>query len=282
MTSLPFFNGAALVVETEVATRKPPLDRTAERRASAPAIGVAGALAAAGVVDPLEEGPRDPPSLALPAILEREACAEADQHDPADSIERALDAWSNENVASACHGGRYRSADGPQYSARPTVDRLEICTAATVRCHLSLCSLSLQAQAREARVRTPRGNSHRSMSRCQRSGASQCRNKPSARAPDPGAGPRPAMRLSRCAVPSGLTGGDDAESCCSRETSRIGRSGTSTTCPALRPGVGSAIRPRQVQTRRRSSLTRWAAGSMCLRPPSIHKMSRVLRATRRA
>lgn len=167
-------------------------------------------------------------------------------------------------------------------SAPPAVDRLDTCTAATVHCHLSLCSLSLQAQAREARVRRRRGNSDRSMSRCQRPGTSQWRNKLSSEAPDPGTRLRPAMRISRCAVPSGLTAGDDAESCCSRETSRLGRSGTSTTCPALRLGVGSAIPPRQVQTRRRSSLTRWAAGSMCLRPPLIHKMSRVLRATRRA
>ncbi len=171
-----------------------------------------------------------------------------------------------------------------------------------MHCHLSLCSFSLQAQAREARVRRRRGNSHRSMSHCQRSRASQWRDKPSSEAPDPGAGLRPAMPLSRCVaqvqaeegrrpvytehvargLPSGLTADDDAESCCSRETSRIGRSATSTTCPALRPGVGSAIRPRQVQTRRRSSLTRWAAGSMCLRQPLIHKMSRVLRATRLA
>jgi hypothetical protein len=119
MTSLPLIKGAALVVETEVPTRKPPLDRTAERGASAPAIGVAGALAAAGVVDPLEEGPPDPPSLPLLAGFEREACAKPDQYEPADSIERALDARSNEDVASACHGGRYRSADGPQYSVRP-------------------------------------------------------------------------------------------------------------------------------------------------------------------
>jgi len=76
MTSLPLFKGATLVVETEVAARKPPLDRTAERGVSAPAIGVAGALAAAGVVDPLEEGPRDPPTLALLAVFEREAYSE--------------------------------------------------------------------------------------------------------------------------------------------------------------------------------------------------------------
>ena len=163
----------------------------------------------------------------------------------------------------------------------PAVDRLDICTAVTVHCHLSLCLLSLQAQAREARARRRRGTSHRSRSRCQRSRTSQWRDKPSSEAPDPGAGLRPAMPLSRCAAQV-QTADDDAESCCSRETSRIGRLGTSTTCPALRPGVGSAIRPRQVQTRRRSSLTRWAAGSMCLRPPLIHKMSRVLRATRLA
>jgi hypothetical protein len=51
MTSLPFFKGAILVVETEVPAGKPPLDRTAERCASAPAIGVAGAVSVAGVVD---------------------------------------------------------------------------------------------------------------------------------------------------------------------------------------------------------------------------------------
>jgi hypothetical protein len=72
---------------------------------SAPAIGVAGALAAAGVVDPLEQGPRDPPSLALLAVFEREACAEPNQYEPADSIERALDARSNEDVPSARDGG---------------------------------------------------------------------------------------------------------------------------------------------------------------------------------
>jgi len=53
MTSLPLFEGAILVVETELAAGKPPPDRTTERCASAPAIGVAGALAAAGVVDSL-------------------------------------------------------------------------------------------------------------------------------------------------------------------------------------------------------------------------------------
>ena len=63
LTPLPLFKGAILVVETEVATGKPPLDGTAERGASAPAVGVAGALPVAGVVDPLYEGARDPQSL---------------------------------------------------------------------------------------------------------------------------------------------------------------------------------------------------------------------------
>ena len=116
MTSLPLFKGAALVVETEVATRKPPLDGTAQRGASTPAIGVAGALAAAGVVDPLEQCPRDPPSLALLAVFEPEACAEPNQYEPADSIERALDARSNEDVPSACHGDRV--ADEPANAHR--------------------------------------------------------------------------------------------------------------------------------------------------------------------
>jgi hypothetical protein len=53
MTSLPLFEGAILVVETEVAAGKPPLDRTTERCAFAPAIRVTSALAAAGVVDSL-------------------------------------------------------------------------------------------------------------------------------------------------------------------------------------------------------------------------------------
>ena len=63
LTSLPLFNGAILVVETEVAGGKPPLDGPAERGASAPAVRVAGALPVAGVVDSLKEGPRDPQSL---------------------------------------------------------------------------------------------------------------------------------------------------------------------------------------------------------------------------
>jgi hypothetical protein len=50
VTSLPFFNGAILVVETEVAAGKPPLHSTAERGTPAPAIRVASALAPAGVV----------------------------------------------------------------------------------------------------------------------------------------------------------------------------------------------------------------------------------------
>ena len=50
VTSLPFFNGAILVVETEVAAGKPPLHGTAERGTPAPAIGVASAIASAWVV----------------------------------------------------------------------------------------------------------------------------------------------------------------------------------------------------------------------------------------
>jgi hypothetical protein len=51
VTSLPLFKGTILVVKTEVAARKPPLDGTAERNTSAPAVRVAGALAIARVVD---------------------------------------------------------------------------------------------------------------------------------------------------------------------------------------------------------------------------------------
>src|SRR5713226_514960 len=52
LTPLPLFKGAILVVETEVAAGEPPLDGTSQRGASAPAVGVAGAHPAAGVVDP--------------------------------------------------------------------------------------------------------------------------------------------------------------------------------------------------------------------------------------
>jgi hypothetical protein len=51
--SFPLFKGAILVVETEVAAGKPPLDGTAKRCASAPAVRVAGALASAGILDAL-------------------------------------------------------------------------------------------------------------------------------------------------------------------------------------------------------------------------------------
>ena len=53
LTSLPLFEGTILVVKTEVAPGKPPLDGTAERGASAPAVRVARALATARVVDSL-------------------------------------------------------------------------------------------------------------------------------------------------------------------------------------------------------------------------------------
>jgi hypothetical protein len=45
-------------------------------------------------------------SATLLALFKREACAEPNQYKPADAVERSLDAWSNENVPSACHGGR--------------------------------------------------------------------------------------------------------------------------------------------------------------------------------
>jgi hypothetical protein len=51
LTPLPLFKGAILVVETEVAAGKPPLDSAAERGAFAPAVRVAGALLVPGVVD---------------------------------------------------------------------------------------------------------------------------------------------------------------------------------------------------------------------------------------
>jgi hypothetical protein len=53
LTSLPLLEAAILVVETEVAAGKPPLDSTTERGASAPAVSVAGALPVAGIVDSL-------------------------------------------------------------------------------------------------------------------------------------------------------------------------------------------------------------------------------------
>jgi len=51
VTTLPLFEGTILVLKAEVAAGKPPLDGTAERGASAPAVRVAGALAIARVVD---------------------------------------------------------------------------------------------------------------------------------------------------------------------------------------------------------------------------------------
>ena len=59
----PVFEDATLVVETNVAAGKPPLDGAAERGASAPAVRVAGAGPPAGIVDSLEERSRDPQSL---------------------------------------------------------------------------------------------------------------------------------------------------------------------------------------------------------------------------
>jgi hypothetical protein len=50
MSSLPFFERAILVLETEVAAGKPPLHSAAERGTPAPAIGVASAFASAWVV----------------------------------------------------------------------------------------------------------------------------------------------------------------------------------------------------------------------------------------
>jgi hypothetical protein len=51
LTSLPLFEGAILVLETEAAAGKPPLDGTAERRASTPAVSVAVTRTVARVVD---------------------------------------------------------------------------------------------------------------------------------------------------------------------------------------------------------------------------------------
>jgi hypothetical protein len=48
LTPLPLFKSRVLVVQTEVAAGEPPLDGTAECGASAPAVRIAGALAAAG------------------------------------------------------------------------------------------------------------------------------------------------------------------------------------------------------------------------------------------
>ena len=53
LTSLPLLEGAILVVKSEVSAGKPPLDGTAERRASTPAVRVAAALAVPRVVDAL-------------------------------------------------------------------------------------------------------------------------------------------------------------------------------------------------------------------------------------
>ena len=53
MSSLPFFEGSILVMETEVAAGKPPLHGTAEGGPPAPAIGVASAFATALVVHSL-------------------------------------------------------------------------------------------------------------------------------------------------------------------------------------------------------------------------------------
>lgn len=79
------------MVKAEIAAGKPPLHRAAKRGASAPAVGVAGALASAGVVDSLYEGPCDRDATLLP-VFKRETCAEPNQHEPADSIKGALDA----------------------------------------------------------------------------------------------------------------------------------------------------------------------------------------------
>ena len=62
---LPLLESAVLVVEPDVACRKPPLDGTTRSGALTPAIGVTPALAAAGIVDPLEEPPLDITSVAL-------------------------------------------------------------------------------------------------------------------------------------------------------------------------------------------------------------------------
>ena len=47
------------MVKTDVAAGKPPLDRAAEGGASAPAVRVAVARAAAGIMDSLQNRPRD-------------------------------------------------------------------------------------------------------------------------------------------------------------------------------------------------------------------------------
>jgi hypothetical protein len=75
MSSLPFFEGAILVLEAEVAAGKPPLHSTAESGTPAPAIGVAAALASAWVMHSLYKGPRDRHATLL-ALFERESCAE--------------------------------------------------------------------------------------------------------------------------------------------------------------------------------------------------------------
>jgi hypothetical protein len=53
MSSLPFFEGAILVMETEVAAWEPPLHGTPEGGTPAPAIGVASAFTSAWVVHSL-------------------------------------------------------------------------------------------------------------------------------------------------------------------------------------------------------------------------------------
>jgi hypothetical protein len=53
LASLPLFKGPILVVKTEVAAGKPPLDGTAECCAFAPAVRVAGALPMPWIVESL-------------------------------------------------------------------------------------------------------------------------------------------------------------------------------------------------------------------------------------
>jgi hypothetical protein len=104
MSSLPFFEGAILVLETEIAARKPPLHGTADRRTPAPAIGVARTFPSVWVVHSLKKGPCGRHATLL-ALLERESCAEPNKYEPADPVERTPDAPSKENVPSACDGG---------------------------------------------------------------------------------------------------------------------------------------------------------------------------------
>ena len=79
VSSLPFLEGAILVMETEVAAGKPPLHGTAEGGTPAPALGVAGAFASTWVVHSLYKGPCDRHAPLL-ALFEREACAEPNQY----------------------------------------------------------------------------------------------------------------------------------------------------------------------------------------------------------